>query len=1026
MKSSTIFPDRLPLRALGVILCTVAVSICLWLPGYALESGKAMSQYVHERWGQDRGFVGGNIYAICQSGDGYLWIGTERGLVRFDGVNFTLMQRPIPEMPAIGSVYGLVSDREGGMWIRLGGTRLLHYREGRFDDPLSGYSLESMVYTAMVPNDRGGPLLAGFGSSIQQFSGGRFHPAGDRTDIPGTIISLAQTRDGRVWIGTRDDGLFVEASGKVTNFATELRDRKINVLLPAANGGLWIGTDQGMLFWDRYSLTEFKLVSSEVQPRVFAITRDGQGNLWIGTDQGLIRSSSEGDYVSFEPGTSVTAVFLDRDGALWFGGSNEIERLRDGVFKPFSPGHGLPPGPGGPVFVDGNGRTWYAPSSGGLYWLRDNGFEPIHLGGLDKDVVYSIAGGAGDVIVGRQHGGITVLSPKGAEFTARTYTQADGLAENSVYTVYRSHNGTIWAGTINGGVSRLEHGQFTNFTMANGLSSNSVNAILEGTDGTIWLATSGGLDQFAGDHWIGWSKRDGLPSSNVRTIFQDSSGRMGVVTTEGLALLFSNAIHPLPNLPAPLREPIYGIAEDGTGSVWVSTSDHVLRVDWERLVSGGLRDSDVQSYSTSDGLPGAEGVIRDRSIISDSLGRIWISLQQGVAMVEPRLSDRDAVPASARIEAVTAEGKRVDLRGDPLIAAGTKMIAFNYASTSLSSPERTQFRYKLDGSDKGWSDPVTSRQVTYTNLHPGDYVFHVAASNAAGLWNGPETSVSFRIAAAFWQTIWFRIAVFAVGVLLIIAIYRMRIFFLMRQMNLRFQERLNERTRIAQDLHDTLLQGVLSASMQLNLAEYQVEADSPAKPLLGRVAQLMSQITEEGRLALRGLRTTSSTDGSLELALSRLRQELGVGEEITYRVIANSSDRRLRPLIRDEVYRISREAVTNAFRHSKAGAIEVEVGYTSSYLLVQVKDDGCGIDPLVLRSGRNDHWGLVGMRERSRSIGADLKVRSRVGSGTEVELTVPGTIAFESAARPRQGSWIIRLGRKAATLFAIRSGKDHE
>jgi signal transduction histidine kinase/ligand-binding sensor domain-containing protein len=980
-----------------------------------------MSQYVHERWGQDRGFLGGNILAICQSSDGYLWIGTERGLVRFDGVNFTLTQRPIAQSPPIGTVYGLVADGQGGMWVRLSDSRLLVYRDGRFHDMLSGNGLEPMVYTAMAPANGGGLLLAGLGRHIQQYSGGTFHPVADSSDVPGTVISLAQTRDGRLWIGTRDDGLFVAQNGRITNLGKDLSDRKINALLPAANGGLWIGTDQGMLFWDKDSLRDIKLTGS-VQPRVFAMTSDSHGNVWIGTDRGLMRASPEGHSVSLDPGASMTAVFLDRDEALWFGGSNAIERLRDGVFTPFASGRELPSGPGGPVYVEANGQTWYAPASGGLYRLRGNHFEAIHLAELDKDVIYSITGGGGELILGRQHGGLTVLSLKGGAFTARTYTQTDGLAQNSVYTVYRSQDGTIWAGTINGGVSKLQDGRFTNYTIAQGISSNSVNAIIEGDRGSIWLGTPGGLDEFVVGGWIRWSKKDGLPSSNVRALFRDSAGRLGIVTTEGLALLSSNAVQTKANLPAALREPIYGIVEDRNGSVWVTTSDHVVRADWEQLVSGTLRDSDIRSYSAKDGLPGTEGVVRDRSVIADPLGRIWISLQQGVAMVDPGLSSMDTIPASARVEAVLAEGKPVDLKASDVLASGTKIVTFNYASTSLSSPETIQFRYKLDGSDKTWSDPATTRDVTYTNLHPGDYVFHLVASNAAGLWNGPETTVRFRITAAFWQTSWFRAAAAAFCVLLVIAIYRMRVFFLMRQMNLRFQERLNERTRIAQDLHDTLLQGVLSASMQLNLAEDQVGQDSPAKPLLGRVAQLMSHIAEEGRLVLRGLRMTQPVNGSLETALSRVRQELSVGEQITYRVIANSSDRELRPLIRDEVYRISREAVVNAFRHSKATAIEVEVDYTSSNLLVQVRDDGCGIDPTVLRWGRDGHWGLVGMRERSQSIGADLKVRSGVGLGTEVELKVPGAIAFEGSPNPPGRAFGFR--RKVASLFKIRSGKD--
>ena len=307
---------------------------------------------------------------------------------------------------------------------------------------------------------------------------------------------------------------------------------------------------------------------------------------------------------------------------------------------------------------------------------------------------------------------------------------------------------------------------------------------------------------------------------------------------------------------------------------------------------------------------------------------------------------------------------------------------------------------------------MTQRQVTYTNLGPGYYRFHIMASNNEGLWNGPETIISFRIARAFWQTWWFQGLCIAVVVLGMIALYRLRIYFLTRRLNVRFQERLAERTRIAQELHDTLLQGVLSASMQLDVAEDQVPENSPAKPLLRRVLQLMGQVTEEGRTALRGLRTTQSDNLSLEKAFSRMRQELDVSERIGYRVVAQSATRPLRPLIRDEVYRIGREALVNAFGHASASTVEVEVDYASDYLRVMIRDDGRGIDPVVLQTGRDGHWGLVGMRERSESIGGKLKLRSRVGAGTEIELVVPSAIAFEGKLHRTPLRWRHWLSRE--------------
>ena len=247
---------------------------------------------------------------------------------------------------------------------------------------------------------------------------------------------------------------------------------------------------------------------------------------------------------------------------------------------------------------------------------------------------------------------------------------------------------------------------------------------------------------------------------------------------------------------------------------------------------------------------------------------------------------------------------------------------------------------------------------------------------------------------------------------MIVALYRLRMYHLTRQLNVRFQERLAERTRIAQELHDTLLQGFVSASMQLDVAEDQLPDDSPAKPRLRRILQLMGRVTEEGRNALRGLRTADNDRRDLELAFSRMRQELAIDEKIGYRVIAHSIRRPLRPAIRDEVYRIGREALVNAFLHAKANSVEVEVEYASRYLRIMVRDDGCGIDPHVLGAGRQGHWGLPGMRERSEGIGGTLRLRSRVGAGTEVELTVPSAIAFESQSHGPVSQWFTWLTRE--------------
>jgi len=990
--------------------------LCLVNAAFGLDPTVRISQYVHDKWGEDKGFIGGRIYAICQSTDGYLWIGTERGLVRFDGSNFTLIQRPLPNSAPISPVRGLVTDASGNLWIRLEGPRMLLYRGGKFEDPYVRLDLQDITFTATASDYEGGVILSGLGERTLRYKDGRLETIVSTEQNPGTVISLAATRDRSIWLGTQDNGLFRLSQGHISKVAQELKDAKINALLPAETGGLWIGTDHGIHLLEGGVLAKLNLPSSLRQLQILAMVRDHDTNVWVGTDHGIVRITPSGavslDQLNPEPGHEVTEIYEDFDGDIWYGGSRGIERLRNGMFTTYSTSDGLPSSGIGSVYADSTGRIWFAPLSGGLYWMKEGKVGHIPVDGLEHDVVYSISGGDGEVCVGRQQGGLTVLTGKGDSFTARTYTEADGLAQNSVYSVHRDRDGTIWAGTVSAGVSRLKDGKFTNFSDANGLPSNAVNSIVEGFDGTTWLATPSGLALFANGHWRNYTARDGLSSSIVRTIFEDTKHVLWITTSGGLAFLSSGQIKVPLRLPETLREQIFGVAEDGTGSLWFTTSDHVLRVDRDRLLSGSLSDTDVQSYGIEDGLLGLEGVGRDRTVVADRLGRIWISLKSGLSLADPIVTSKNATPVMARIESMTAGSSQVNVWNPIKIHSGIQSIAVNYEGTNLAVPERVRFRYKLDGSDQGWSDIVASRQVVYKNLGPGTYLFRIIASNSVGLWNGPETSVPFVIEPAFWQTWWFRIACFAGCCLTILAIYRLRIHQLTKRLNVGFQERLAERTRIAQELHDTLLQGFLSASLQLDVVEDQLPEDSPAKPLLKRVLQLMSTVTEEGRNALRGLRTTESGIQSLETAFSRLRQEFPLDGKTEYRVIVNSVTRPLRPLIRDEVYRIGREAILNAFMHAHANRIEVEVEYASRHLRVLVRDDGRGIDPQVLHSGLEGHWGLVGIRERSERIGANLRLRSRIGAGTEVDLTVPASIAFEKDSNGPISHWFRWLSRE--------------
>lgn len=438
-----------------------------------------------------------------------------------------------------------------------------------------------------------------------------------------------------------------------------------------------------------------------------------------------------------------------------------------------------------------------------------------------------------------------------------------------------------------------------------------------------------------------------------------------------------------------------------------------VRDHW-RSLQGPIGDAGVQVYDALDGQLDGEGVRRHRSVVSDGLGRGWISTARGLSVVDPARADTLAMPPPARVEQILADGSAISLGGRVTVPAGSRRVAIVYAGLNLSIPERIRFRYRLDGFDNEWSAPSAERQAVYTNLGPGPYRFRVMASNSDGVWSTREATIGFRVQPTFWQTWWFQLAAVLVGTAAVWGVHRLRVLQVARQLDIRFEERLAERTRIAQELHDTLLQGFLSASMQLHVVAARVPDESPMKPMLDAVLKLVSRVIEEGRNAVRGLRSAGVDPHDLEQAFAGIQRELETATTTSYQVVVKGRPRLLNPMVRDEVYRIGRESVVNAFRHARATSLEVELEYGLGELRLTVRDDGHGIELGVLHSRSERPSGLVGMRERAEQLGARLTVRSRIGSGTEVTLVVPGHIAFlKKAARFRERSDVLsrRLSR---------------
>lgn len=976
----------------------------------ALDPAKSMSQYVHSKWGKDKGFVGGTIYAICQSGDGYLWLGTDRGLVRFDGEKFALVQRPLADQPAIGPVRGLVEDSDGNLWIRPQGPQMLLYRDGQFSDAFANAGIPVSIITAMVGDGRGGVLFSELNTRSMRYVHGKLETLADSTEAPGPVTTMAETVNGKVWLGTRDAGLMVIKNGKpVQSTAPNLENEKINALAATIDGGLWIGTDQGLRF---HSAREDFNITPPVwmkNTQILDLAEDIAGNLWVASTRGLVRVTLSGDF-SLLPGEgkksdNLTAVYEDPSGSIWFGGPNGLERLQDGLFATYSSRDGFPASHGGALHTDSAGRVWFAPASGGLYMLEKGRLHRISQGGLDRDVVYSISGSANEIWVGRQHGGLTRIAMDKDSVTSQTYTHVDGLAQNTVFATYASRNGAVWAGTISGGLSRLKNGVFTNYSMSNGLSSNAVNSVVEGYDGTVWVGTSAGLDALRGGAWSHWSRAEGLPSSEVRNCFEDSHHVLWLLTASGPAYLSAGKLTVLNRLPEILRDQLFGITEDSLGFLWFSTSDHVIRVNRDRLLADTLDERDVQVMGETDGLFGAEGIRRDRSIVSGPDGKIWVSVQDGIAFADPLQSLRESRPVSVRIESIIASGTASRARDSLRIRARTHNVTFQFSGASLDSPARIWYRYLLEGADQTWSDPVQMRQVSYNNLHSGTFRFRLMASQDGTLWNGPESDIVFTIDQAFWETWWFRVGLVFLAATIAAFLIRLRMLRLSRQLNARFQERLAERTRIAQELHDTLLQSFHGLMLRFQTVDSMLPTrPNEAKAMLDDALDRADDALTESREAIQNIRSFPSQPSQLTRALASVLEKVKAefsneqqSDPPNCTIVVEGSERLLRETVTAEICRIAREALRNVFQHAEAGQLEIEVSFRDVELRLSFRDDGAGIEPSVLKDGaRSGHWGLIGMRERAARLGADLSFWSKPGAGTEIALTIPARLAYTS------------------------------
>ncbi len=986
----------------------------------ALDPTQHISQYAHTAWRIQDGFFSGTPQAITQTADGYLWIGTEAGLVRFDGVRFVPWVAPPGKQLPSTNIHSLLGARDGSLWI--GTSR-----------GLAKWNQLDLVNVSATPS---------FIETILQ-------------DAKGTVwVTRSQVHDGT--------GPLCEVSGDALHCygaSDGILFAYAQPLFRDSRERIWIGSSTGLLRWSTGEVKTYlnpALMRTEGLSGVNAIASEPDGALLVGmrqSGQGLgLRRLLEDRWEDYDlPGMrgaelEVAALLTDRNNGLWVGtGNRGIYRIHGGRAEHFGSADGLSSDSVQGFYEDREGNVWVATSRGidRFHETRVVSFS-IREGLTSEDADSVLAARDGTVWIGNlkaldvlRHGELSAIQTR------------NGLPGHLVTSLFEDYQGRLWVG-VDSGLTVHDQGQFRAVNKPDGKSIGVITAITEDVDHNIWAASTQPAlfriqdlqvrDEIpppripravslAADPkngvWLGLANgnlarlRQGqleiLPTKRpakepIHNLLVESDGSVWAATSEGVLLWRDNREQILDSHNGLACDDVYTILRDNRGSVWLDTRCGLIAIDASELNRWWQQPDAKLKVRTLDVFDGAQpGLTNFRPEASKSPdGKLWFTNENILQMVDPEHLSGNRIPPPVHVEQIIADRKAYSWRDNLQLPARTRDIEIDYTALSLVVPEKVRFRYKLEGHDSDWQDPQTRRQAFYNDLPPGNYRFHVVASNNDGVWNEVGATSNFTILPAFFQTAWFRLSCILAGAAILWLLYALRLRRITAGIQARFEERLEERARIARDLHDTLLQGIFSASLHFDLANNRLPPDSPAKSPVERGIELLKQVAQEGRNALRALRTPQ-TDDDLEQALLRLRQEFALPESISFRVVAEGQPRRLRPHIRDEVYLIAREAVLNAFRHSHGNSIEVEVDYISRNLRILIRDNGCGIDAQVLKTGREGHWGLASMRERAEKIGGALDVLSSINAGTEIQLRMPGKLAFQTVSPPWLWRWVTKL-----------------
>jgi len=979
-------------RSPGITLLIV-VSVRAW----GLDPAHSIIQYGHTSWTSQDGIALPPINAIVQASDGYLWLGTQRGLWRFDGSRFLRWTSRGEGALPDEEIRTLIRAEGEGLWIgtRTGISLLVGSRIVNFDLPerFGQASVRSLL------DDAGKGIWAGV---TGPGAGGLF--------MLRPPAQLAERVDGG-FAGTGVNALF--------------QDQETN---------LWVGTRKGLWRLHGGKVDEIPMSRGA---EVYAITADIEGRLVIAANlrDRLVRLSNG----KLEPilnhapalGTNVRSLVSVRDGALWAGTfSDGLVRIRKGEMEPFTKERGLSGSMVQALYEDREGNIWVGTRTG-LDRFGNAGIAKVTADdGLSEDLVTAIlVGSDGSIIVGTAKAGLNRIYPGGA----RKIEKANGLPNASILSLYEDPSKNLWVGTM-GGLFVESHGRFKAVLEAKTSTLDRVTAMTGDQKGNVWVADAKrGLFKIApsgetspvrsahlppagdvyalmadrsGRLWLGFYHGSvvdikdetvtlhacgtgGLPAA-VLSFYQDKAGSIWVGTSSGICRLRKGVWTSWTRENGLPEGGIWGIVEDDSGGLWLTTESGLLRAPVKQLSrqkDNAAEAFPFMTFGTADGVRPQLGAVRAQPRVAKTRdGQLWFAMEEGLAMVDPANLRRNAGVPRATIDELKVAGTPVPVARHG-VAFHARELEFEYAAPSLSSRGAIRFRYQLEGLDNSWVDAGHRTHASYGNLLPGSYRFRVTACDGDGQCDDKGAEMSFALLPAFYQTWWFRGLGLAISAGLLIIMFAIRLSVLRKEFAIRLQERLAERTRIARELHDTLLQMVVGTSLQLQSTARALPEGSSARSDLERLRRNVDDALREARKSVQALRSPSAGAQYLLTKLRDTGAALTIGQPIHFSIATQGKPEAYPDDIQDQLVRIGQEAIGNAVRHSHGTWVRLNLCYGRRSLRLEVADNGTGIPEEKLELNFPGHFGIRGMQERAAAIGAGLQVAGRPGGGTFISVT---------------------------------------